>query len=155
ATRPNSEWTINGTQVADEAIIVVRSAAPGTTGGEVKILSGSEFKNITGEAVGGVQKFDTGDGAYALVGEDANGFTRVMFATVQATTQGYDGADCTLGTTSCSSYGYLVKASWSGKEDNRCDNSLEIWDGSQAVTVKEAGAAKNYVAGSLITFNTK
>ena len=155
ATRPNSEWTIAGNLVSDNALIVVRNASAGTNSaaGKITYLSGAEYKKITGEAVGGVQKFNTASGAYALIGKDSDGFSRVMFAIVETTAQGWDDSKFTLGVVSGSSYAYLTKDSWTETIDGNNYNCFEIWNGTETLTVKEKATAVSYDVRSVIAFD--
>ena len=159
ATRPGNEWTVGGTLVADNALIVVRntSATNDSLDGKITYVSGSDYKKI---AAG---KFNAGSGAYALVGKDADGFSRVMFAIVQTTidsvagqtASGYNTADkkFNLGVVSGESYGYLTKDSWTETIDGASYNCFEIWNGTETVTVKEKNTAKQYYARQIIAYD--
>ena len=155
-SKPNSELTINGTLVADDAIIVVRNAAAGTNSvdGKITYVTGGDFKNMA------TSRFDTTDGAYALIGKDADGFSRVMFAIVQTTNgtgtgDGYNTTDkkFTLGTVSGSNFGYMTKDSWTETIDGDNYNCFEIWDGANVITVKAKDTATQYSARSIISYD--
>ena len=158
-TKPNSELTINGNLVADDAIIVVRNAAAGANSLADKItyVTGGDFKNMA------TSRFEGSSGAYALIGKDADGFSRVMFAVVQATTEtgagnaskGYNITDAkfNLGTVSGSNFGYMTKDSWTETIDGDNYNCFEIWDGANVITVKAKDTATQYSARSIISYD--
>ena len=158
-TATNGDLTINGSLVADEAVIVVRNAAAGANSVDDKItyVSGSDFKAL---AAG---KFEAATGAYALIGKDADGFSRVMFAIVQATTEagtgntdkGYNTTDkkFNLGTVTGSNFGYMTKDSWTETIDGDNYNCFEVWDGTEAITLKVKDTAARYTARSIISYD--
>ena len=158
--------------MADDAIIVVRNTAAATGDTEspsgdgrldanslndkITYVTGGDFKKL---AAG---KFET-TGASVLVGKDADGFSRVMFAIVQATTEsgagntskGYNTTDAkfNLGTGTGSSFGYMTKNSWTETIDGSNYNCFEIWDGSNTITVKAKDTAAQYYARSIIRYD--
>ena len=166
ATYVAGSWTIDGTPVADDALVVVRNAAVNNNSedGEITTLTGAEFKKVTGADSNGngtgTYKFDNADGAYALVGKDSDGFTRVMFAVVQATAgatafHGYNQTndEFTLGVISGDNYGYLTKDSWYETIDGSNYNCFEIWNGEDTVIVKEKATKASYAKRTIITFD--
>ena len=156
----NGDWTIGGTTVADDAVIVIRNAAAGTnsTDGKITSISGADFKRVT--EAGTTKKFDTGVNASALIGKDANGFSRVMFAVVQATSgtsaeNGYNTTDnkFTLGTISGNNYGYLVDNSWTETIDGDNYNCFRVWNGEETVVLKEQASKASYAKRGIITYD--
>ena len=169
----NGDLRISGTGksylVADDAIIVVRNAAAtmGDANSDNKLDANSLNDKITYVTGGDFKKLAAGKfettGASVLVGKDADGFSRVMFAIVQATTEagagnttkGYNTTDAkfNLGTGTGSSFGYMTKNSWTETIDGSNYNCFEIWDGSNTITVKAKDTAAQYYARSIIRYD--
>ena len=161
----NGDWTIGGTVVADDAVIVIRNEAVGTNSedGKITSISGADFKRVTeadsNDDGTGTRKF-VNSGAYALIGKDANGFSRVMFAVVQAskgstTYHGYNDTDnkFTLGTISGNNYGYLVDNSWTETIDGDNYNCFRVWNGEETVVLKEQASKASYAKRGIITYD--
>ena len=169
-TRPNNDLTIAGNLVADNAIIVVRNDYPQSTvsgtptvpdansqDGKITYVTGGDFKKMA------LSKFDGGYYASALIGKDADGFNRVMFAIVTAsldatansTSGGYNTADdkFNLETGAGTSFGYLTKDSWTETIDGSNYNCFEIWNGSETITIKAKMTANIWAARSIIRFD--
>ena len=165
-----NQLTINKNLVANDAVIVVRNKAAATTtsgspakpdanslDGKITYVSGGDFKNMN------IARFDATDGAYALIGKDADGFSRVKFAIVEATTtsvagdesKGYNTADkkFTLGTVSGSEFGYLTKNSWTETINGEDYNCFQVWNGSEEVVLKAKDSTTFYAARSIISYD--
>ena len=154
----NGDLQIGSYLVADEAVVVVLNDQPGTymtsPNNKVTYVSGGDFKDLK------LAKFDnTGNPVSILVGKDADGFNRVMFAVVVASTAGSDvGYDTTnnkftLGAGMGTSFGYLVDDSWTETIDGSNYNCFQIWNGSSVETVKVEAAAAFYDARSIISYD--
>ncbi|WP_186566430.1 S-layer homology domain-containing protein [Lawsonibacter celer] len=131
--------TVNSNNVADDAVIFVKS----TDGG--KVITGKQFKNLASSILGAGnnQISTTASGSYTSV---VNGLTRVSYAGVI-----FNGKAADLGVTSGNvNYAYVTSASYTVSSSY---TTYTIWNGESNLTVIDKGAT-TVAKGDILTYDT-
>ena len=144
ATTPSTSATIDGTDVADSAVIFVYT--PADNNGAV--ITGKQLKSLTvADAVGRLD--DESLGSFTSV---VSGLTRVSYAGVAL----YAGSDIDdLGVTDGNTnYGYIISNGYQVKLDNDTYTTYDLWNGEENVTVYEKGTVANRAKGTVVKYDT-
>ena len=124
---------INGTAVADDAVIILYTAA-----GQSKQITGKQFKALDTADIA-----NNGTAAKAVFTKSVNGLNRVRLASVLVGNINITGA-------SSDNYAYVTSASYVNGDG---DTVINIWTGSENKTVTMNGS-DNFAKGTLIGYST-
>ena len=132
---------INNTLVADDAVIILYTAA-----GQSKQITGKQFKALSTAdlAEGAEEGYAAGTAATAVFTKSVNGLNRVRLAAVLVGSINITGA-------SSDNYAYVTSNSYIDKNG---DTVINIWTGSENKTVTENGNGSVYAKGELIGYST-